>query len=70
MATKKYIRWMAEQNKKGGKREGAGRKPVEEKAIPVTIYVRPSIIEEMGGKDEIQNIMKQAVFVAYKKKTK
>lgn len=45
----------------GGKRTGSGRKPVEEKAAPVTIYIYPSRIESLGGKDEVQRIMKEAV---------
>lgn len=34
--------------KHGGKRKTAGRKPIEDKKIPVTIYVRESVIETLG----------------------
>ena len=34
---------------RGGKRKGAGRKPIKDKKIAVTIYVRPSEIERLGG---------------------
>jgi len=32
----------------GGKRKLAGRKPIEDKKVPVTIYVRESVIETLG----------------------
>jgi len=32
----------------GGKRKTAGRKPIEDKKVPVTIYVRESVIETLG----------------------
>lgn len=37
--------------KKGGKRKGAGRKPIKDKKIPLVIYVRPSIIKAHGGEE-------------------
>lgn len=33
----------------GGARKGAGRKPVEDPKVPVTIYVKESIINSLGG---------------------
>lgn len=35
--------------KKGGKRNGAGRKPTGKKKSPITLYVEDSRIEGMGG---------------------
>lgn len=36
--------------KHGGKRNGAGRKPVKDKKEPVFIYVKGSVINKAGGK--------------------
>lgn len=32
----------------GGKRKSAGRKPIDDKKIAVTIYVKESVIEALG----------------------
>jgi len=34
--------------KKGGKREGSGRKPTEDKKQPVCVYVYSSTVEKHG----------------------
>jgi len=39
---------MKRKTKHGGKRNLAGRKPIEDKKVPVTIYVRESVIEALG----------------------
>lgn len=39
---------MAKKKQHGGKRKTAGRKPIEDKKVPVTIYVRESVIETLG----------------------
>jgi hypothetical protein len=36
--------------KRGGARENAGRTPIEDKKRPLTIYVRESIINKLGGR--------------------
>lgn len=35
----------------GGKRKTAGRKPIEDKKVPVTIYLRKSVIKTLGVED-------------------
>ena len=35
--------------KHGGKRNNAGRKPVKDKAMQVSIYPRASVIKKLGG---------------------
>jgi hypothetical protein len=69
MGAKKYFRWMEEKTR-GGKREGAGRKPVKDKAVQVTIYLKPSVIKALGGKDAVQTIMKAAVHEKWESKKK
>ncbi len=39
---------------RGGARKGAGRKPLSDPKIPVTIYVESSIIKAMGGTEEVK----------------
>lgn len=39
---------MKAKKKHGGKRKLAGRKPIEDKKIVVTLYVRQSVIDELG----------------------
>ena len=43
--------------KRGGKREGAGRHKVEDKKKPVTVYIRNSVIEK-NGKETLQGKLK------------
>ena len=45
---------------KGGKREGAGRKPCTDKKQQMTIYVLSSQIEKLG-KDTIRQICEKAI---------
>lgn len=53
-------------SKKGGPREGSGRKPVEDKAEPITIYFRNSRIEAIG-KEEIKISCIELIEKKYKK---
>ena len=39
----------------------AGRKPVADKKIVVTIYIRQSLIESLGGMESVKAIATQAV---------
>lgn len=39
---------MAKKKQHGGKRKKAGRKPIEDKKVPVTLYVRESVINAIG----------------------
>ena len=52
------------EKKHGGKRKNSGRKPVEDKKIQVTIYVRASKINAHGGlemfKDRIKDLQAQS----------
>jgi len=44
---------------KGGKRKGAGRKPVKDKKQVVTLYIRKSKIKAQGGEETLKkNIYK------------
>lgn len=44
-----------ENKKRGGKREGAGRKPTFKKKVPVTIYIYEHDVELMGGVDSTRD---------------
>jgi hypothetical protein len=39
----------------GGKRPGAGRKPIEDKKKQIHISLRESEIEKLGGKEVVKN---------------
>lgn len=56
--------------KHGGKRTGAGRKPVpaNEKKVPVWLMVRGVDIEALGGLQKVQEIGLAAVARALKRK--
>lgn len=54
----------------GGKRANAGRKPKENKKQPISIYVRPSDIETIGGKDAVREVCNDAIDKEVKKKRK
>lgn len=45
---------------KGGKRIGAGRKPIPDKKVQLTIYVKNSQIEKLG-KDMIRQVCEKAI---------
>lgn len=47
----------------GGTRSKAGRKPIEDKKIPITIYLRKSVIETNGGTEEVKEKL-TAIFPA------
>lgn len=38
----------------GGARKGAGRRPVEDPKVPVTIYVKESLINSVGGIESLR----------------
>jgi hypothetical protein len=38
-----------------------GRKPVDDKKVVVTIYIRQSQIDELGGKSAVQSIATQHI---------
>lgn len=38
--------------KRGGARKGAGRKPIIDKSIPITVWIKKSRIKELGGKEK------------------
>jgi hypothetical protein len=49
---------MAEKKKRrthGGPRKGSGRKPVADPKVMVALYVETSIINAMGGIEEVRN---------------
>jgi len=37
-------------SKRGGKRKGSGRKKIDDKKVPVTVYVRESQVEKIKPK--------------------
>lgn len=39
---------------KGGARKGAGRKPVEDPKVMVPLYIETSVINELGGFEEVR----------------
>ena len=51
---------LKETNMKGGKRNGAGRKPCSDKKQQMTIYVELSKIDKLG-KDKIRQICENAI---------
>lgn len=51
----------------GGPREGAGRYYAKDPKKQTYLYIRESVIEALGGKEKIQQIMQAAVDEAYKK---
>lgn len=46
---------MKKENKHGGARKGAGRKPATDPKIGITLYIEESIIDSLGGIDAIRN---------------
>jgi hypothetical protein len=48
---------MEKSEQKGGKREGAGRKPSESPKTPLTIYVPIVDIEYLGGRDKVRELL-------------
>lgn len=50
-----------EKQKRGGKRTGAGRKPLKEKKTPVFAYVLESHVDTVGGKESAKAIAEQAI---------
>jgi len=57
-------------NKQGGRREGAGRKPLPEKKIPLTVYKEESTVNRVGGRDQARQLMSAALDRAAKKRGK
>lgn len=48
-------------NQHGGKRNGAGRKPVDDPKIPLTIYIRKSRVKAVGGEDAARTLAIKAI---------
>lgn len=44
---------MPKKKTRGGPREGSGRKPVDDPAVPITFYVKQSVVD-LVGKDELK----------------
>lgn len=42
---------------RGGKREGAGRKPSPDKKQEITNYIETSIIDALGGREETKRML-------------
>lgn len=54
---------MAKQIKKNSP---AGRKPVEDKKVTVNLFIRQSVLDEKGGKEEIQRLCYELLGVSIK----
>lgn len=48
-------------NKRGGARNGAGRKPISDKKVPLRIFPRQSQIDACGGEDQAKDIALKAI---------
>ncbi len=59
---------MEEQNERGK----PGRKPIDDKKIPITVYIEESVISEIGsgwlitGKDTARNLASRAIYEFHK----
>ena len=53
--------------KHGGKRKGAGRKPIADKKIALTIYMPESIIKKCGGEYFAKSIMENSLLLKARK---
>lgn len=49
---------------KGGKRTGAGRKPVPDKKVQLTIYVLTSHVEKLG-REKIRQVCEKSINEAF-----
>lgn len=49
---------------KGGKRIGAGRKPIPDKKVQLTIYVKTSQIEKLG-REKIRQVCEKSINEAF-----
>jgi hypothetical protein len=52
------------EKQKGGKRPGAGRKPVTDKKIQLTIYVLTSQLEKLG-REKIRQVCDKSINEAF-----
>lgn len=48
---------MVELSKKGGRREGSGRKPLQATKIPITIYAYNDDVTLFGGKERLRELI-------------
>lgn len=39
---------------RGGRREGAGRKPTENPLVPVYVSIKTSVVETLGGRESVR----------------
>lgn len=46
---------------KGGKRDGAGRKPTDDPKLPITVYIEKSRVEKNGGRAELSKKIHETV---------
>jgi hypothetical protein len=60
---------MEQASSHGGKRGRSGRKPVEDKKIPLTIYINKSRVEALGV-DNVKQFASDAVEEEFKKRDK
>lgn len=52
-------------NKRGGARKGAGRKPMKDKKQPVTIWLRPSEMQKMGGVQAVKILIYDVILESH-----
>lgn len=48
---------MDSKKKRGGPRPGAGRKPIEDKKVQLTLYIERSKIDKFGGISSIKTML-------------
>lgn len=56
-----YICKMETKDKRGGKREGAGRPKVKDKKKTVMLYIRKSTIKFHGGEEKLKAFIHNAI---------
>jgi hypothetical protein len=52
------------EKQKGGKRPGAGRKPILDKKVQMTIYVKTYQVEKLG-KEQIRQVCEKSINEAF-----
>lgn len=56
-------------NKRGGKRKGAGRKPMDRDfiKIPITVWLRKIDVEKEGGKKAVSILLHNKFYTTHRK---
>lgn len=57
-------------NQRGGVRPNSGRKPLDDKKMPVTVYVAESVIKRIGTTKKAREIMSESLIISANLKRK